>query len=406
MNINLNSDGRRYLNSLFKKGDATSELNKNLLGNSGILFNTSNTLKKELIDGFLENHFINYDGPDGIKKFLSSSLATQFKNFSLADVKQFIKILNTDIDKFKTEINKLFHVSSNNNQQEQLAQDQHKLIRFTKDSFATVIKDIALSQEAFINFFRDLTWAPLTFFASDFINSKDNSTLKSQTITQTLISTLAMVIAASVYNLLHGCCSTHKQETTLNKLIKSSFIIGGAGLAIPGWNGMQYMGTQIGANNLGLNPSQSGYFSAIFPGMAEGPTQALAAKSFATYNMGVKKLCDNFLNNPSKFMWQFIKQLVYFASIGAIPGNMWQIAYQALYDIGNDQLPPWAKSLCIGMGVAFIVYSFNILFGVTDTYLNNNNYHIAYHDDDNRDGPISYNVNDDDNLDGVVLERT
>ncbi len=258
-------------------------------------------------------------------------------------------------------------------------ESSNTIIQFNKKSLGAIVKEISISEEVFVNFFRDLAWAPLTALTYDIFADKNDSNFKTQMFTQTTLCFVVMIVMSTMYNIVNTCCINTNQKFTQNKLIKSIFIVLGAGLAIPGWDAMQSWGVSIGTNTLKLNTSQAGYFSGIFPGVAEGPTQALTMKLYATYNTGWKKICDEFIANPSQHVWSFIKHIVYFASFGAIPGNMWQVAYQAISDAEmNDTQSTWLEMLYLGLGVALTVCSFNIIFATADTYLNKGNYHIEF----------------------------
>jgi hypothetical protein len=171
---------------------------------------------------------------------------------------------------------------------------------------------------------------------------------------------VTMAIGVAIY---HGVKKKLDPEETENKEagstwitpISSFFIWVGAGLAIPGWNAFQEMGDQIGLT-LKMTVHHAGYFSSLFPGIIEGPIQGIASI-----------VLSHIINKSWKHfkMKTFLRQILIFATFGAIPGNIWQLAYQAITDQipAGDYWPVWLSVLVLGFGLAFAVYLANIAFG-------------------------------------------
>ncbi len=219
------------------------------------------------------------------------------------------------------------------------------------------------------NSIRDWIW---TYLSYDLLNMRLQVTtdatfdFKGQWAGQQLYATLGMVIFAiasklaySAYNKVNKQSSapsnTGPEQPLLPQTEPSEIrfptadiaaIIAGAASAVYTWDRGQEWGIQIGAQ-LGLSPEIAGYFASIFTGGLEGPTQFLAISL-------VKLLTKDeewslFKNNPKNYLQGKLKEFGLSATLGTIPGAVWQIVFNAgvLANLG-----PIATSFLVAAAVA------------------------------------------------------
>lgn len=127
---------------------------------------------------------------------------------------------------------------------------------------------------------------------------------------------------------------------------KSLVAIAAASMAIPGWNWAGYQGQALG-ESLGMTSDVAGYFAAIFTGLAEGPIQEAMTTlgNFLSDSEERKK----FKSDPKEYLKDFAKRFGLSITLGAIPGDVWQLVYNAC-QTNNANI--FLTSLAVGLAVA------------------------------------------------------
>ena len=174
----------------------------------------------------------------------------------------------------------------------------------------------------YVNFVRDGLWS---YFTSKYLglDLKTAATWSDANAAQWLYPTAAMLSALLP---LYVACQASKQVMPW----ATSFVsIAAASLAIPAWNVAAKEGIAWG-KRLGMSAISAGYFSSLFTGLAEGPMQEIVT-SFGQLLVTdeEKKL---YKENPRQYVIDFFKRLALSATLGAIPGAVWQLAYYTAED--------------------------------------------------------------------------
>jgi hypothetical protein len=177
-----------------------------------------------------------------------------------------------------------------------------------------------LAIQVILNIFRDFVW---TWWSCQFRDYQAGVTddadydPRGQWMGQQIWGTLAIATGfiglAMIYKIKHRPMP-----------YKEAIIYGaGAATAIYTWDRGQTVCTAYGQNSLNLTLNDAGYFSSICTGGFEGPTQYIV---ITLGNMLIDhETKRKYLSNPLRFLGE----LSLSASIGAIPGGMWQIVYNA-----------------------------------------------------------------------------
>ena len=189
-------------------------------------------------------------------------------------------------------------------------------------SFDCLRNNEELAHSAAHNGVRDWIW---TYFSYDLLNARLQATadvtfdLTGQWAGQQLYSTLGMVIFAIASKLAYK--GVGKEFPTADVVAS----ITAASAAIYTWDRGQAIGIHLGAK-LGLSSATSGYFAGIFTGV-EGPTQFLV--------LTLSKLLtkdeewSQFKQNPKDYLLSKVKELGLSATLGLVPGAVWQIVFNA-----------------------------------------------------------------------------
>lgn len=197
-----------------------------------------------------------------------------------------------------------------------------------------------LGTTVYYNIVRDLSWTYLTYnhYTPDFRKGDDWTEANNA---QWFYGTGAM-IAALLPHYLVCRASSHKMPWA------TAFIsIAAASLAIPGWNIAAKLGSSLG-EQIGMSATSAGYFSGLFTGLAEGPIQETIT-SIGQYIIDPTEKAK-YAENPGQYFIQVLKRLLFSATFGSIPGDAWQLIYNAGK---TNQIGSIPTSLSIATGVAF-----------------------------------------------------
>ena len=174
----------------------------------------------------------------------------------------------------------------------------------------------------YVNFVRDGLWS---YFTADYLglDLKTAAHWSEANAAQWLYPTLAMLAALLP---LYAACQASKQIMPWTNAFIS---ITAASLAIPGWNIAAKEGIAWG-KRLGMSAISAGYFSSLFTGLAEGPIQEIVTSFGQLLTIDEEKKL--YKEKPRQYVIDFLKRLGLSATLGAIPGAVWQLAYYAAED--------------------------------------------------------------------------
>ncbi len=198
--------------------------------------------------------------------------------------------------------------------------------------------------QVLLNTVRDFTWTFLSYESLNlYLHQTDNAhyDTSGQWLGQQLWATGAMLMMGLGIAVLSCCRSRNLPAKDI------AIYTAAAATAIYTWDRGQQIGINCGKRQLSLSSQGAAYFSAIFTGIFEGPTQyALIALSKVISDseerkkyMDVKKACI-----------KLFKDISYSASVGAVPGAVWQIMYAACLQAG---IGPVATGIVVMLCVAF-----------------------------------------------------
>lgn len=195
------------------------------------------------------------------------------------------------------------------------------------------------------NFARDLTWA---FFAFQKLGMKCrySSDVDSQFYAQWTFSTLAM------FPLLRTHAAVNK-FLVRGKPQKGAIATLAASLSIPVWNKAGQLGQNIG-EQLQFSSVTAGYFAAIFTGIAEGSTQELIISLCSL--LFIEQERQQFKLNPQKYLLRFSIKMGFAATVGMLPGAVWQLIANAC-DTNNVNLILSTIAVAFGVGLCNITYT-------------------------------------------------
>lgn len=182
-----------------------------------------------------------------------------------------------------------------------------------------------LGWNAGLNAVRDAVW---TFFSDKDLNLKLKPTAQvfqgdSQWAGQEVYS----VASISMIALMGGCVYS---RYGLNKPFPTVDVFAtviSAGAAIYTWDRGQVLGQTV-FQNMGYTVAQSGYLSSIFAGLFEGPTQYILFKFIKL--MADSSEYSKFQHDSKSYLCDFFAGMGLSATLGIIPGGVWQIVYNAL----------------------------------------------------------------------------
>ena len=189
------------------------------------------------------------------------------------------------------------------------------------------------------NFVRDFLWT----FLSDkdwSISMYKTGSFPKQMLGQWAWSSFAMLVPTAV-----GMACADKpadRYKMLGRLLAAS-------VAIITWDYGQLLGLSMG-QKAGRSVTEAGYFASIFTGLFEGATQT-------TIIAFVNELCKRYENEETvcsleafqAAALEVAKQLPLGATLGAIPGAVWQLVYTACFVSGS--VNPIAGSLLVAAAV-------------------------------------------------------
>lgn len=183
----------------------------------------------------------------------------------------------------------------------------------------------SLGWNAGLNGVRDAVW---TFFSDKDLNLKLKPTAHvfqgdSQWAGQEVYSVASMSTIALIGACVYSRYGLNKPFPTVDVLAT----ITSAGAAILAWDHGQVLGQTI-FQNMGYTVAQSGYGSSFFAGLFEGPTQFILFKFIKL--MADSREYTQFQHDPNSYLCDFSAGMGLSATLGIIPGAVWQIVYNAL----------------------------------------------------------------------------
>ena len=204
------------------------------------------------------------------------------------------------------------------------------LFNFFNTLTSVLIANEKLAIQVTLNIFRDFWWTWWSYANFNYaVNETDdaNYDIGSQWFGQQVWGTTA--IAAGFLFLL----AVYKYNARKMPVADALIYALAAATAIFTWDYGQTLGIQLGQDNLNMSPLGAAMFASVFTGGFEGPTQYLVIT--AGNLIKDQEVRNKYRRNPVS---RISGELVLSATIGALPGGDWEIAYVGGVN-GNWGLP-------------------------------------------------------------------